>query len=144
MFSQEPRLIVANGGRRTFRGTAARYLLAGGVSPQRRVTNKKGVLSAAAFAVKPADSPGRWASLRSLPPNKFVQGIFPTISSGASANGPPSFASPPALNGTGLCARMRERLPGGNEVFALRRERTWSHIPAFRRQTVGALTGAHE
>jgi hypothetical protein len=144
MFSQKPRLIVANGGRRTFRGTAAGYLLAGCVSPQRRVTNKKGLLSAAAFAVKPADSPGRWASLRSLPPNRFVQGIFPTISSGASANGPPSFAWPLALNGTGLRARMREWLPGRNEVFALRRERTWSHIPAFRRQTVGVLTGAHE
>src|ERR1700760_902110 len=122
MFSQEPRLIVANGGRRTFRGTAARYLLAGGVSPQRRVTNKKGVLSAAAFAVKPADSPGRWASLHSLPPNKFVKGIFPSISSGASANGPPSFAWPLALNGTGLRARIREWLPYRNEVFALRRE----------------------
>lgn len=74
MFSQKPRLIVANGGRRTFRGTAAGYLLAGCVSPQRRVTNKKGLLSAAAFAVKPADSPGRWASLRLT-----TSGSFPLL-----------------------------------------------------------------
>ena len=55
----------------------------------------------------------------------------------------PSFAWLLALNGTGLRARIREWLLCRNGIFALRRERAWSHIPTFRRQTVGVLTGAY-
>lgn len=43
------------------------------VSKQERVESKEDLLAAAGFIVRPANTPERQASLRSLPPNRFVQ-----------------------------------------------------------------------
>ena len=42
-------------------------------TPQQRAENRENLLSAAGFAARPADTPTRVTSLRSLPPNKVVQ-----------------------------------------------------------------------
>lgn len=42
-------------------------------SPQERTVAREDLLSAAGFTVRPANTPERVASLRSLPPNKVVQ-----------------------------------------------------------------------
>lgn len=49
---------------------AASLALAGCVST---VENKENMLSAAGFKIKPADTPGKLAALKALPPHKFVR-----------------------------------------------------------------------
>ena len=44
-------------------------------TPQQRAVDQENLLSAAGFAVLPANTPARVASLRSLPPNKIVQQV---------------------------------------------------------------------
>ena len=52
---------------------AACFLVAGCMSPQQRAVDREDLLAAAGFTVRPANTPARVASLRSLPPNKVVQ-----------------------------------------------------------------------
>ncbi len=42
-------------------------------TPQQRAENREDLLAAAGFTVRPANTPARVASLRSLPPNRLVQ-----------------------------------------------------------------------
>jgi len=42
-------------------------------TPQQRAENREDLLAAAGFIVRPANTPARVASLRSLPPNRLVQ-----------------------------------------------------------------------
>ncbi len=42
-------------------------------TPQQRAANREDLLSAAGFIARPANTPERVASLRSLPPNKVLQ-----------------------------------------------------------------------
>lgn len=48
-------------------------LVAACASPQQRPENRENLLAAAGFTTRPADTPQRIASLRSLPANKVVQ-----------------------------------------------------------------------
>ena len=48
-------------------------LAAACATPQQRAEDRENLLSAAGFAVRPANTPARIASLRSLPANKVVQ-----------------------------------------------------------------------
>lgn len=52
---------------------AACLAVAACASPQQRAADRENLLSAAGFAVQPANTPARVASLRRLPPNKVVQ-----------------------------------------------------------------------
>ena len=52
---------------------AACLLAAACASPQQRAEDHENLLSAAGFTARPANTPVRIASLRSLPPNKVVQ-----------------------------------------------------------------------
>ena len=52
---------------------AACLLAAACATPQQRAEDRENLLSAAGFAVRPANTPARSASLRSLPANKVVQ-----------------------------------------------------------------------
>ena len=54
---------------------AACLAIAACATPQQRAENRENLLSAAGFAVLPANTPARVASLRSLPPNKVVQQV---------------------------------------------------------------------
>jgi hypothetical protein len=42
-------------------------------SAQQTVSNKEDLLAAAGFQIQPANSPGRIASMKALPPHKFVR-----------------------------------------------------------------------
>jgi len=44
-------------------------------TPQQRAVDREDLLSAAGFAVRPANTPERIASLHNLPPNKVVQRV---------------------------------------------------------------------
>ena len=44
-------------------------------TPQQRAADQENLLAAAGFTVRPANTPERIASLRSLPPNKVVQRV---------------------------------------------------------------------
>ena len=48
-------------------------LAAACATPQQRAEDRENLLSAAGFAVRPANTPARVASLRTLPANKVVQ-----------------------------------------------------------------------
>ena len=52
---------------------AACLLAAACATPQQRAEDRENLLSAAGFTARPANTPARIASLRSLPPNKVVQ-----------------------------------------------------------------------
>jgi len=52
---------------------AACLAVAACATPQQRAENREDLLAAAGFRVRPANTPARVASLRSLPPNKVVQ-----------------------------------------------------------------------
>ena len=52
---------------------AACLAIAACATPQQRAVDRENLLSAAGFTALPANTPGRVASLRSLPPNKVVQ-----------------------------------------------------------------------
>jgi len=52
---------------------AACLLAAACATPQQRAEDRENLLSAAGFSVRPANTPARVASLRSLPANKVVQ-----------------------------------------------------------------------
>ena len=52
---------------------AACLLIAACATPQQRAENRENLLTAAGFTARPADTPGRVASLRGLPANKVVQ-----------------------------------------------------------------------
>ena len=52
---------------------AACLVVAACATPQERAVAREDLLSAAGFRVRPANTPARVASLRSLPPNKVVQ-----------------------------------------------------------------------
>ncbi len=56
-----------------FAALAACLLAAACATPQQRAQDRENLLSAAGFSVLPANTPGRIASLRSLPANKVVQ-----------------------------------------------------------------------
>lgn len=58
-----------------FRFTALAACLAAAAcaTPQQRASNREDLLTAAGFTARPANTPARVASLRSLPPNKVVQ-----------------------------------------------------------------------
>ena len=52
---------------------AACLALAACATPQQRAADREDLLAAAGFTARPANTPQRIASLRSLPPNKVVQ-----------------------------------------------------------------------
>lgn len=52
---------------------AACLAVAACATPQQRAENREDLLAAAGFTVRPANTPARVASLRSLPPNRLVQ-----------------------------------------------------------------------
>ena len=54
-------------------GFAACLAIAACATPQQRAQDRENLLSAAGFTVKPANTPARVLSLRSLPANKLVQ-----------------------------------------------------------------------
>ena len=56
-----------------FTALAACLLAAACATPQQRAEDRENLLSAAGFTARPANTPARIASLRSLPPNKVVQ-----------------------------------------------------------------------
>ena len=54
---------------------ATLLLLTACVTPQQRAESRENLLTAAGFTARPADTPQRIASLRSLPANKVVQRV---------------------------------------------------------------------
>ena len=59
----------------TLAALATCLVVAACAAPQQQAVDQENVLSAAGFAVLPANTPERAASLRNLPPNKVVQRI---------------------------------------------------------------------
>ncbi len=62
---------------------AACLAVAACATPQQRAEDRENLLSAAGFAVLPANTPARVASLRRLPPNKVVQQVTGGTGGGA-------------------------------------------------------------
>jgi hypothetical protein len=60
---------------RLIRSTLTLFVVCAAVVACNQVQNKEDLLAAAGFTVVPANTPQRQASLKSLPPHKFVQQV---------------------------------------------------------------------